>query len=521
MKSKIFILLLISIVSFTLFSCDNSQTDSGNTDGCEYHMDDNRDDICDLCRKSLLNTDFSADGVYTLESYIVSNVDRTEIYYSNYFILDSGVASWVRTDLTGSSTEKGTYVKDDDIITITIGIKPYKFTYDETNKSIKYSGKLNKKNVVMEYSLNSSFIEGTDTGMVDFTDELFGEDINQNFYNYCPTIMMEGNDTMHIWYCSNKDTGYIKDYIAYRKGTLSSDGKWTFTEKVLVLSSEGSTSEWDNIHLCDPSVVKGVFNYNGETYNYLMSYLGCNNRNNGNNEIGLALAKNPEGPWIKYDANPFWNYLDSTEYEIQDAKGKPYWGYGQSSMISVDKAGKVLMFYTKGIKTGTFTPVELWDFSDLNNPQLLKSGLISYGGELITMNNCDFAYDPVTNRVYVISEDHYGDTFYPEDGGVDWIAGSNSLFYTSLGDGDTYPGESLFESHSWSKVFTLDKAQTGFSRNHNIGIVTDEYGWIVDPNKVPIIYSMSYLKTDFPNWNKTGKWPALHTYRLHGFVVPI
>ena len=50
MKSKILNLLLISIVSFTLFSCKNSQT-SSIIDGCVYHMDDNRDDICDICRK--------------------------------------------------------------------------------------------------------------------------------------------------------------------------------------------------------------------------------------------------------------------------------------------------------------------------------------------------------------------------------------------------------------------------------------------------------------------------------------
>ena len=56
---------------------------------------------------------------------------------------------------------------------------------------------------------------------------------------------------------------------------------------------------WDRTHTCDPTVIKGEFKYNGETYNYLMAYLGCVPLNCKLNETGLAVAKDYNGPWIK------------------------------------------------------------------------------------------------------------------------------------------------------------------------------------------------------------------------------
>ena len=521
MKNKISILLILGLLVFSLFSCNattpdgDGEIEDGGQQGCEFHMDDDRNGICDVCQTSLIEVDYTADGIYSLDLYKISGEVRTDAYYSNYIILKEGSVTWVKTDITGSTVEEGTYVKEENTVTITMGIKPYVFNYDSNEKSIKFDGQLNKKKVVMEYSVDPSFAIGTTTGDVAFTDELFGDDINGNFYNYCPTIMIEGNNTMHIWYCSNKDSGKVTDYIAYRKGTLNSDGKWTFTEKQLVLSPTKGT--WDEVHVCDPSVIKGQFKYNNENYSYLMAYLGCRTTNVVANEAGIAVAKSPEGPWVKVDAvNPICNYYDSPEY----AEGN-YWGYGQPSLVSVDKAGKVLLFYTKGIKLGTYTYVECWDLSNLNNPVKLNEAKMADGGEIGYWNNADFAYDPITKRIYVIKEDHTSSEWYPSDGGVNWISGSNSVFYAPMSANDTYPGESLFKNYNWSKVATIGKTETGFARVHNTGIVTDEYGWIIDPNNVPVVYTMSYLKSDYPDWEAGGQWPALHTYRLHGYVVSL
>lgn len=43
----------------------------------------------------------------------------------------------------------------------------------------------------------------------------------------------------------------------------------------------------------------GEFAYEGETYGYLMAFLGCARTDCQVNEVGLAVAKTPEGPWKK------------------------------------------------------------------------------------------------------------------------------------------------------------------------------------------------------------------------------
>ena len=76
----------------------------------------------------------------------------------------------------------------------------------------------------MSYAYDAEFTLQTAQTGVSFFEELFGESKDENFYNYCPSVMMEGNDVMHVWYCSNKDSGQVTDYVAYRKGRAQRGG---------------------------------------------------------------------------------------------------------------------------------------------------------------------------------------------------------------------------------------------------------------------------------------------------------
>lgn len=519
MKKKIILLLILTLL-ITITSCTTEQqedkTPSANI--CDIHMDDDANDICDICGYILVEHDYSIDGTYLLEEMTISQVNVEASYYANYMQLEQGKVEWYKTTISGATIDDATYEKEDDKVTINLKGIPYEFSYDGSNKSLTFEGTMNKKKVMLRYIYMENYTKDTTKGEVDFEGQLFGDDINENFYNYCPTILMEGNNTMHIWYCSNEISGNVTDYVAYRKGTLHSDGKWTFSEKVLVLGP-GKEGDWDSRHACDPSVVKGKFKYNGTDYNYLMAYLGCYTSDSSCNEVGIAVSQKPEGPWVKInELNPIANYYESTEF---GSDGGKFWGYGQPSLVSVDKEGKVLLFYTKGIKLGTYTYCEKWDFSDLNNPIKLAENKISDGGAIEILNNADFAYDPVNKRIYVIKEDHINGGWYPNNGGVNWISGSNSLFYTSMNESDKEIGDTLFKNHSWAKVATIGKEATGFDRVHNSGIVTDEYGWIMDYSNISVVYTMSMLSTDFPDWNKGGQWPSLHTYRLHGFNISL
>lgn len=461
------------------------------------------------------------DGIYVLQEYFVDSFNSTSqyIYYTLQLKAD-GKGILKSVDAYGLTEQTGDYTYTEDEVELTIGIRVYNFIYDKELETLTYEGRINRKEVKMSFKFDESFKHDHKGGGVSFEAELFGDDLEENFYNYAPTIMMEGNNIMHIWYCSNQYSGNVTDFVAYRKGTLNSDGTWTFTEKELLMAPTVGT--WDARHVCDPSVVAGAFLYKGTTYKYLMAYLGCVTNDSSRNEVGIAVAESPLGPWIKVDeVNPIANYYTSVEY----TNDVWTWGYGQPSLVSVDEAGQVLLFYTKGVLSGTYEYVEHWDLSNLDDPKKLhekaitNAGVMNAQGGSDVINNADFAYDPVTNRIYVIKEDFP----YPTDGGLDWLTGTNTIMYMNMGEDDTFIGETLFTKSNlrWNVIGSIGKNETGFARVHNAGILTNEYGRLMNPHQIPIVYTMSDLVTDHSNWNSGGQWPALHTYRLHGYLFTL
>lgn len=458
-------------------------------------------------------TEIGKEGWYTLTNKTVAGKDITDSFLYNCIRLEGGVATAYEIDYSGRTETEGTYSVEGSSVNILFGVKSYKYEYEENTDRMTYSGKVNKQTVVMSYAYDAEFTLQTAQTGVSFFEELFGESKDENFYNYCPSVMMEGNDVMHVWYCSNKDSGQVTDYVAYRKGALNAEGRWEFGEKQLVLSP--TAGSWDDVHTCDPSVVKGNFTMKGEKYSYLMAYLGCKTYDCTCNEVGIALAKNPEGPYIKADElNPIADFYTSADYD------KSSWGYGQPCVISSDNAGKILLFYTKGVKSGTYVYVEEWDLSDISKAKLVREGrlydkgVVNASGQTDCINNADFAYDPFLKRLYCLKEDFP----YPADGGVDWISGSNTLLYVELGDTGF---DALFTTHTWNVCDTVTAQKTGHFRNHNMGIVTDAYGAVVNPFEIPIVYTVSDAADDYPDWTAKGQWPALHTYRLYGYVFEV
>ena len=463
-------------------------------------------------------------GYYILTNKTEKDLDITSTYVFNALQFNGSEAKWYEVDYSGSKEQTGAVTVTGNAVDITIGLKKYTFTANDDFTTLVFNNKINRIEVSMTYVYQEDYKMDTTSGQVNFTDELFGDDISKNFYNYCPSIMIENGTTMHIWYCSNKVSGNVTDYVAYRKGTLTPDGKWTFTEKELVLSPTAGT--WDEVHVCDPTVVKGNFKYNNEEYNYLMAYLGCATYDCTINEVGIAVAKNPNGPFIKIDEiNPIANFNEKIIEQGNTDEWKKSWGYGQPSLVSIDKAGKVMLFYSAGTPKSTHTVVEEWDLRDLNNPVKLSStevtnvGVSSASGSSDVINNADFAYDPTSNRLICIKEDFP----YATNGNTNWLTATNTLMYFELDENEVSPMNTLAVNpkKTWITFASISKNSTGYERNHNCGLVTDEYGWVLSSTKIPVVYTMSMLRDDYPNWNGGGQWPALHTYRLHGIVLDL
>lgn len=341
---------------------------------------------------------------------------------------------------------------------------------------------------------------------------LFGHGIPEVdlFYNYCPSVMQEEDGTRHIYYCTNTVAGNVTDYIGYRVGTLQSNGTYHWSNESIVLSP--TSAQWDSRHTCDPNVIKGEFSYNSHTYSYLMAYLGCVTNDNSHNEIGLAVSDYPAGPFTKVDSlNPFKHFTGTSGYDGWE------WGYGQASMISINKQGQVLFTYTVGEKNGTYVNVEKWNFSNLNSPSQIGSttkvftnGLKKVDGATDNvLNNADFAYDEASGRIYMIRDNHPNATLNPT------VATNSQILYVEPHKSDTSIGGNLIKFGTWKLIKELDYSATGLHRNHNSCLVRDEYGHLNNPSEIEGIITDGYENSG-DDW-----WTALSTYRLYSYKVSV
>jgi len=314
----------------------------------------------------------------------------------------------------------------------------------------------------------------------------------KGFYNYCPSAMQTDENTIYVYYCTNSTAYEVVDYIGLRIGTRESDGTWTWSKEKIVFSPTENT--WDAHHTCDPSVAAGEFTYNGEKYSYLMAYLGCTSYDNQDNEIGLAVAKSPEGPFIKVGSEPFINFEFFGSADIWE------WGVGQPSIVNLDKKGHILIFYTRGDRNGTRIICEEWDLSDLSNPQKLSSspvstkGLTNLNGGGDGMNNADFVYDSENDRFYAVSDCNPMPADEPN-----YISTHFRVVY--------FDKPEDYSDFTWSELAVIGENETDYPRNHNAGILRDAYGHLPKGN-ISVFYTVS----------KTGP-DSLWTYKIHKYIL--
>lgn len=346
-------------------------------------------------------------------------------------------------------------------------------------------------------------------------------DVGIRIYNYCPSVIDEG-DVRHVWYCSNKYTdGFnpeqdisgdeqITDYVAYRKG-VKVEGVWFWSQKQYLFGPiKGSSTEGE--HICDPNVIKGEFSYRGESYSYLMAYLAVGRRDCDFNNINLAVANAPEGPWIRcHDINPIVEFsADEVPQNMLD-RGVELWGVGQPSMISVDKKGRVLMFYSyiAPYFNGTAwteiaqTEIQRFDFSDLNDIKvefrkfMPITGLKSFGYQVGNVTNADYAYDPVNNRIFTILDGGYSADFKGTDNTLGYVENKSKNKVAEVGDvfNET---DWKSENISWVTVAGVKPNDTvNYISAHNNAIIRDPYGWLSSPTNIELAITGSCIASNF------------------------
>lgn len=330
-----------------------------------------------------------------------------------------------------------------------------------------------------------------------------------NFYNYAPTVLRNG-DIAHIFYCSNLVDGVVRDAIVHREGRRK-DGVWYWSPYDVALQN-GASGDWDSAHACDPDVIKGEFGYKGRTYSYLMTYLGCKTWDNSSNMFGFAVADSLSGPWTKTtECNPIYDfYEENPGYVYHEGENEFLWGWGQSSMISIDKKGKVLLNFTGRSSTGQ--RVEIFDFSDMEHPQRLSTKVVSNrnifdlnGGKDVICNS-QMVYDPRLQAFYMMSDVH---PFDEEQWPTNLPLATRVAMINDFGSqqiGDCFDNEDAL----WINIASLDEETLSYPRIHNTCFERDEYGWMIEKDKIDIFYTMAVLGDD---------WRVLYTYRIHRYTL--
>ncbi|MBC7328613.1 hypothetical protein H5T87_10975 [bacterium] len=311
------------------------------------------------------------------------------------------------------------------------------------------------------------------------------------FYNYS-IYLIEEKDVHHLWWCQNADPYQVVDHIYYRQFHFSKN-RWTPPQPVLMPSDEG----WDSLHTCDPAVVQGKFKYDGREYKFALFYLGTDSPNCKHNQIGVAFAQHPQGPWVKYKANPIIKGSERT------------WGVGQPSVISLDKKGKLLLFYTKQEEDfSTHTYMQELDFSDMSKPKFGEEKRVPTNGlrereekTPVILNDADFAYNPKRDIFYLVRPQHP----YPlSPTGERCIVSA----YIQIG---AIEGRKLRSGEGgWKIIGEIGPEDTGFPLNHSPSLSRNWYGWWENPQKLRINFSTA----------RTGK-DSLWSYTIYSVIIDL
>ncbi len=457
---------------------------------------------------------------YVLESALMEGTDVTADFTAyNMEFKDDGTVGVFIVYLNIPSRRSSSYVFDGETVRESYGEKEYIYTMSGGKLITEFDDGSDKITVTLK-----KYAEETTDDSVDFESVLFGEDVNDTKkFNYCPAVLTEkdadGSDVMHIWYCTNKDSGIIMDHIGYRTGVKQENGKWKFSEEEIVLAPTPNT--WDSRHTCDPAVIKGDFTLKGEKYNYLMSYLGCTTEDYQKNETGLAVAKDVGGPWVKVDSvNPIIPWYDDGDpvteqgkYDAWAGTSRIYWGTGMPALLSVDGKSEVILFYQSTLRG---TGIRRMDLSDVENPvekwtvSLSSSGIVNSQGSNCGIGIPDFAYDETTGRLYVVAVTNEKN---PADVTLTRVNSHSMLAYID-GLENMEEVSSVLQSgvYRWNMVGYVGPDDTGWERNHNPGLVRDALGYIPVSSQVGVVVSTGH--NSWPNEN-------IFTYRLHGHLFDI
>lgn len=282
------------------------------------------------------------------------------------------------------------------------------------------------------------------------------------YYMANADVIEENETTRYLVYTTNETAAENYNMIAVRKGEKTENG-WLYGEENAAI--KGADGKWDN-YIGSASMVKGTFKMGETDYNYLIAYSATDDANDKAQQIGLAVAADPMGEWVKVGTSPVIAF-DKEQY------GATSVGCYAPSVVNYDKQSAIRVFYTYADVYGHFAYMWDADLSDLNNisgqtAMLPTEGNLHSGDAVLMFPNADFVYDEVNKTFYTVKD-------YSPSASDAKPYFANKIELGVIDEAELYTIEI---GKGWESLREYDfiDCETEYERLYSASIVSDAYG---------------------------------------------
>jgi hypothetical protein len=345
------------------------------------------------------------------------------------------------------------------------------------------------------------------------------------YYSYAPSTVQTNPTTRYVFYCGNLISGDVKDHIFLSVGHQNG-GQWRYTKPVTVFGPEnGPSTAFFSVHTCEPEVIGGNFHFGGTPFKWAMFFTAEAVADNSTNVIGVAFANSLAGPW-KPDLTPFVQTSDDfgqnsypNNCPVDQSTGQTLYCLGEPAATSIGGGHVLLTYMGNAGSPGTDAdPIEGLVLRVANLSNVPRTGpcatcfatlptgreveAVTLRGLATWPHDASVAYDPVKHRVAMSFDDGpYNSTL---DGAP----------VTPVVTEATIPLRGLLQSNgTWLPQGSIGECLSGYTYNHNSGIVRTANGDLPSSNRLELLYAMA-------DNNITSKW-GVWDYRLWDTAAPL
>ncbi len=342
-----------------------------------------------------------------------------------------------------------------------------------------------------------------------------------HFYTYAPSVIQTSPSTRDVFDCENYKSNVVHDNVYLSVGHLI-NGQWEYgpLKTVFGPADDPNPHGYFSIHACEPEVIGGKFGFGGEPYKWALLFTAESAPTNSSNQLGIAFANNPAGPWTP-DLTPIVQTADDFGHNQYPYDCPPnLYCLGQPAAVDFGQSGHILVTYMSNAGSpGTdASPSEGLVLRELNLSNVPASGpcpqclvALPNGKKIEAVTTAGLAWPP--DDASIAYDAATGDIVISYDGGppnpdadeapvTPWVTVatmSESGLLSGLG--------------TWQVLGDIGSCLSGHSLNHNSEIVRLPDGDMPNGDELSMMYTVA-------NHNLDTEW-GVWGYRIWSLETPL